>query len=289
MLMAKFRAARRPHRPVGAGMLPPSYAPVAHSLRDEIIDQSEQQGIRLNSAAGRLTLDTNSILAPTRGRSLLRLLALRGAPPITDRSVLDLGAGFGSMSLYFATLGARVVGVDLKPERVELAERVARRHRLAFRGVVADISSLPFSADTFDFVVANNSLCYVVDRDLRHRAFDEISRVCSPGGWFIMRNPNRLYPRDQFTGLPLLPLLPPAAAAQMAKRRGRPRSSVRLQFSPRDGPGASTGGVPRGPLGVASPSSRPGGNRALPPCRGARSRGFGRRIAESELVDRYVE
>jgi demethylmenaquinone methyltransferase/2-methoxy-6-polyprenyl-1,4-benzoquinol methylase len=232
MRVGKSTRLRTRGRAVADFPMPPSYAAVAHALRDEIIEQSERAGIRLDTPAGLRTLDTNSTLAPVRGRSLLRLLALRGAPPIAGQRVLDLGAGFGSVSLYFASLGAQVVAVDTKFERIELAGRVARRHQLPVRVLHADVSSLPLPDDEFDIVVANNSLCYVVGREARRRAFQEIARVCRPQGWFVMRNPNGLHPRDQFTALPLLPLLPPTVAVRIAERRGRPRSLVHLS-SPR--------------------------------------------------------
>ena len=43
-----------------------------------------------------------------------------------------------------------------------------------------------------------------------------------------MRNPNRWSPIDQFTNLPLLPLLPPAAANRLARAFRKERSRVRL-------------------------------------------------------------
>ena len=43
-------------------------------------------------------------------------------------------------------------------------------------------------------------------------ALRETHRVLRPGGSLIVRNPNRWHPLDQFTGLPLLQLLPPHQA-----------------------------------------------------------------------------
>ncbi len=54
---------------------PPAFAPVAHDLRDGIIEHYERRSESLDSPAGLVTLDTNSILAARRGRLLLRLLA----------------------------------------------------------------------------------------------------------------------------------------------------------------------------------------------------------------------
>jgi 2-polyprenyl-3-methyl-5-hydroxy-6-metoxy-1,4-benzoquinol methylase len=51
-----------------------------------------------------------------------RWLARRERP-----RVLDAGSGFGTSSMLYAAMGAEVVGVDLRPDRLETAER-----RLAF-------------------------------------------------------------------------------------------------------------------------------------------------------------
>jgi ubiquinone/menaquinone biosynthesis C-methylase UbiE len=208
--------------------VPPAFAPLAHGLRDEVIEYCERSGEPLDTPAGLRTLDTNSILAPDRARLLLRLLAEDGAQPIAERRVLDLGAGFGALALYFAHLGAEVVAVDPNAKRMQVALTLAERHGLGLSAVAATAQSLPFPDEHFDFAMANNSLCYIVDRGARRAAFTEIRRVLRPGGWLAMRNPNRLHPRDQFTGLPLLPLLPPALARRAVTVAGRHRSEVRL-------------------------------------------------------------
>jgi SAM-dependent methyltransferase len=208
--------------------VPPAFAPLAHGLRDEVIEHYERNGEPLDTSAGLRTLDTNSVLAPERARLLLRLLAQAGAGAIGGRRVLDLGAGFGALALYFAHLGAEVVAVDPNAQRMQVSLALARRHGLTLSAAAATAQSLPFPDGHFDFVLANNSLCYIVARPARREAFAEIHRVLRPGGWLALRNPNRLHPRDQFTGLPLLPLLPPAMAQRVVGAIGRHRSDVRL-------------------------------------------------------------
>jgi ubiquinone/menaquinone biosynthesis C-methylase UbiE len=207
---------------------PPAFAPLVHGLRDEVIAHYERIGEPLDTPAGLRTLDTNSVLAAERARLLLRMLATEGAGPIGGRRVLDLGAGFGALALYFAHLGAEVVTVDPNDERMRVGQELARRHGLALSAVVASAQSLPLADESFDFVIANNSLCYIVDRAPRRAALTELHRVLRPGGWLAMRNPNSMHPRDQFTGLPLLPLLPPALAERAVHKLGRHRSRVRL-------------------------------------------------------------
>ena len=209
----------------------PTFAPLAHDLRDHIIAHYEQLGEPLDTPSGLLTLDTNSVLAAGRGRLLLRLLAEAGAGSIAGWRVLDLGAGFGSLALYYASLGAEVVAVDPNAQRMQIAVAIAKQRGLSVRVLAAQAQSLPLPDMSFDLVLANNSLCYIVDKHQHSLALSEIHRMLRPGGWVVMRNPNRLHPRDQFTGLPLVALLSPALAQRVADARGRHRSNVRL-YSP---------------------------------------------------------
>jgi ubiquinone/menaquinone biosynthesis C-methylase UbiE len=200
-----------------------------HDLRDHIIEHYERRGEHLDTPAGLLTLDTNSILAADRGRLLLRLLAEGGAGSIEGRRVLDVGAGFGALALYYAHLGAEVVAVDPNEQRMRVAVTIAERHGLALRAVGSHAQSLPFPDESFDLAIANNSLCYIVDVREHRAALEEIKRILRPGGWLAMRNPNRLHPRDQFTGLPLLGLLPLALARHVTRAMDVHRSEVRLR------------------------------------------------------------
>jgi len=90
---------------------------------------------------------------------------------------------------------------------------------------------LPLPDAAFDLAVQNNSLCYLTGRRQRALALAETLRVLRPGGVLIGRNPNRWHPLDQFTGLPLVQLLPPAPAAALSARLGHERS-VAVAVSP---------------------------------------------------------
>jgi ubiquinone/menaquinone biosynthesis C-methylase UbiE/4-amino-4-deoxy-L-arabinose transferase-like glycosyltransferase len=232
---------------------PPEFARLEHELRDHIIEHYERLGEHLDTPAGLLTLDTNSVLAADRARLLLRLLAEQGAGSIAGRRVLDLGAGFGALALYYAHLGAEVVAVDPNEQRMQVAIEIALRHGLALSAVAAHAQSLPFPDESFDLVVANNSLCYIVEPSVYDAALSEIYRVLRPGGWLAIRNPNRLHLRDQFTGLPLLGLLPRTAALRVLDALGRHRSDVRLQS-----PGAATRQLRRAGFTKARWSAQPG-------------------------------
>lgn len=238
---------------------PPAFAAIAHELRDEIIEHYERHGQRLDTPSGLLTLDTNSMLAAGRGRLLLRLLAEQGAGAIAGRRVLDLGAGFGALALYYAHLGADVVAVDPNDERMQVAVAIAARRGLRVSAVSAHAQSLPLPDASIDVVLANNSLCYIVERHAHRLALSEIHRVLRPGGWLAIRNPNRLRPRDQFTGLPLLGLLAPSSAQRVASALGHHRSEVRLRS-----PGGAVRQLRRAGFSDVRWRAQPGARRRRP-------------------------
>jgi ubiquinone/menaquinone biosynthesis C-methylase UbiE len=208
-----------------------AFAPICRALRDEIVEHYRARGERIDDETGLKTLDTNSTLVPQRGRLLFELIARRsGRDSIEGLAVADVGCGFGAMSLYFAHLGARVVGVDPNSERFGVGARVAERLGLpaSFRRGWAE--ELPLGDSSLDLVVFNNSLCYVTDRSDRRRALEHALRACRPGAWLAMRNPSIAAPVDPFTGLPIVHQLP-APLARLILRltsRGRNRSRVRL-------------------------------------------------------------
>ena len=205
------------------------FSPIADSLRRQVLSFYEQRGEGLSDAAGLNTLETNSGYVERRGAPLLQMLRAQGGPEsIAGLDLLDIGCGFGGLGAYFAAQGARVTAVDPTPERFEVGRAVAAEHGLALEFRQAWMQKLELPDAGFDLAIANNSYCYVVDRDDRRAALEEALRVLRPGGFLVMRNPNRWHPRDQFTNLPLVQLLPPDRANRLAGRLGRGRSKVRL-------------------------------------------------------------
>jgi SAM-dependent methyltransferase len=207
------------------------FAPICRALRDEIVEHYRARGERIDDEAGLRTLDTNSTLVPQRGRLLLELIAGRsGGDSIEGLTVGDIGCGFGAMSLYFAHLGARVVGVDPNSERFQVGAAVAERLGLPASFKRGWAEELPLNDSSLDLVVFNNSLCYLTDRSDRRRALEHARRACRPGAWLTMRNPSVAAPLDPFTGLPLVHQLPSSLARPLLRftSRGRNRSQVRL-------------------------------------------------------------
>jgi ubiquinone/menaquinone biosynthesis C-methylase UbiE len=98
-------------------------------------------------------------------------------------AVLDLGCGAGFDTLVAAQLvgpRGRVVGIDLSPEMLAVAE--GGRGKPGFAHVeffAADVVALPFSSPSFDVVLSNGVLNLVPDKPA---ALREIFRILRPGG-----------------------------------------------------------------------------------------------------------
>lgn len=205
------------------------FAAIADSLREAVVAFYAVRGQTLEGSAGSNTLETNSGYVARRTEPLLEFVRRHsGHDSIEGLRVADLGCGFGAVSLYLASRGARVTALDPNAQRFEVGQAVAAHHGLAVDFVAGRMERLPFPDGAFDLAVQNNSLCYLVDPAQRRAALHETRRILRPGGTLISRNPNRWHPLDQFTGLPLLHLLPPAAAVAATRRTGRDRSLVRL-------------------------------------------------------------
>ncbi len=95
--------------------------------------------------------------------------------------LLDIGCGPGTITVDLARLVApgEVVGVDLEPSQIELAQARATAERIEnVRFQAADIYSLPFENDSFDAVFLHGVLEHLSDPI---RALHEVRRILKPG------------------------------------------------------------------------------------------------------------
>lgn len=100
-----------------------------------------------------------------------------------DSYVLEVGSGVGFTACHLAaSIGCRVLGVDLSVEMLEWACKRATRKgledRCEFR--VADAQQLPFEDDTFDAMLCESVTAFVPDKA---KALSEYRRVVTSGGW----------------------------------------------------------------------------------------------------------
>ena len=98
---------------------------------------------------------------------------------IKGKSVLELGAGRGEASVYFAQRGAQVVATDISEGMLEVVDGLARQNGTQVQTRVCSATDLSNIAEaSFDYVYAAN-LLHHVDIDICLR---EVHRVLKPGG-----------------------------------------------------------------------------------------------------------
>jgi ubiquinone/menaquinone biosynthesis C-methylase UbiE len=124
----------------------------------------------------------------------------RMAGDVRGKSVLDLACGEGFFTRRFRELGAsRVVGVDISPAMIELAEAREREHSLGLEYVCADVQDMA-GLGKFDIVVAGYLLHYArTERELR-RMCDRIVEHLPAGGRFVTLNENPAQPAELYAG-----------------------------------------------------------------------------------------
>jgi ubiquinone/menaquinone biosynthesis C-methylase UbiE len=108
---------------------------------------------------------------------------------VSGKTVLDYGCGLGDNSVLIASRGAKVVGVDISPELIELAEKRLEQHNLKdladFR--VGSAHELPLEDESVD-VVFGMAILHHLDLKL---ASEEVFRVLKKGGRAIFLEPVR--------------------------------------------------------------------------------------------------
>jgi SAM-dependent methyltransferase len=108
---------------------------------------------------------------------------LRAVGDVTDKDVLDIGCGDGLYAAALARSGARVVGLDRSRPVLRAASIRAGEAGARVQTVSGEATSLPFTDEAFDVVVAVTVLCFVKSPE---RLFEEAARLLRPGGILVV-------------------------------------------------------------------------------------------------------
>ena len=122
-------------------------------------------------------------------RSLERYFREHPIPLEDDAQILDAGCGMGLLTLaLLRTLPrpARITAIDLSASSLQKARQevegvLAERPEHRVRFLQANLLSLPFENETFDFIATSGALEYVPLRE----GFGELARVLKPGGYLF--------------------------------------------------------------------------------------------------------
>jgi len=78
---------------------------------------------------------------------------------VTDKTILDVGCGYGFYSFIAERLGARkVIGVDFSEEMIKQAVEFKKRKDSSVNFTLGAVEHLPFASESFDMVISGMAL-----------------------------------------------------------------------------------------------------------------------------------
>ena len=101
--------------------------------------------------------------------------------------ILDLACGFGRHSIDLTKRGFSVKGVDIAPDLIEEAKRIASEEELNTEFICADLRDVSFNNE-FDVVLnmGEGAIGYLENDDENLKIFDLIASSLKPGGKHFM-------------------------------------------------------------------------------------------------------
>lgn len=110
--------------------------------------------------------------------------ALKNLETVEDQTILDLGCGTGFMSVFLALHEANIIGLDLDPKALKLAQDLAancgRQDSCSF--LLGSGEAISLGTETVDIVFSRSTLQYM-ERSL---VLSECLRILKPGGTLIL-------------------------------------------------------------------------------------------------------
>ena len=121
--------------------------------------------------------------APT---ALENAFVLKQMGSLKGKRLLDVGAGLGESSVYFALQGAEVTTTDISPGMVETALKLGEKFGVKMQGRVSTGEELNAEPGTYDFVYIANLVHHIHDR---RALWKQVHAALKPGGQFFSIDP----------------------------------------------------------------------------------------------------
>jgi len=113
--------------------------------------------------------------------------------------LLDIGCAHGPDFLPFKD-SFELYGVDFSSEMLKLAQKYARKFDFPVSLTLADVGSLPYADETFDWAISVATYHHIKGKEKRLNALLELRRVLKAGGEAFITVWNRWQPKFWFRG-----------------------------------------------------------------------------------------
>jgi 2-polyprenyl-3-methyl-5-hydroxy-6-metoxy-1,4-benzoquinol methylase len=113
---------------------------------------------------------------------------MKSLDSLKAKKLLELGCGRGDLSVFLAKQGAKVTGVDVGENLIVAAKLLAEVNQANCEFQVANVTGLPFEANTYDVVLGIAILHHLSQPDL-YKALQETYRVLKENGMAFFVEP----------------------------------------------------------------------------------------------------
>jgi ubiquinone/menaquinone biosynthesis C-methylase UbiE len=111
---------------------------------------------------------------------------------VLDRQqrILDLGCGYGRLTIPLAKSGYKVEGIDITPLFIKKAKDLSKKEKINIRFRVGDMRDLPYEDNRFDAIICMWSVFMELYRKSdQTKAIKEMLRVLADKGFALLEMP----------------------------------------------------------------------------------------------------
>jgi ubiquinone/menaquinone biosynthesis C-methylase UbiE len=107
-----------------------------------------------------------------------------------NNKILDLGCGYGRLTIPLAKKGYDIVGLDASSYLIKKAKLYSKNEELNIDFIFGDMRNLPFKKESFDIVLCLWSVFLeLIDKNSQVKAINEMFRVLKKDGFSLIEMP----------------------------------------------------------------------------------------------------